>query len=176
MSNIRGVDGIINRTGTPGAPSDIVDCRDDFFWDNIEDGIRSTVKAIVDKGFLTVSSCEGHASSCPFRCVSIICEEEDIRWFQLAISKINDNLDIKVPIMYALLDKQPAFCLYNNDFHNPKIIDISFGHFDSLETHKKQKAFEIYLRDHTSYKIFEELNERITTPFMHNEAHYDVFT
>ena len=175
MKNIRGKDGIINHTGCPGSPSELVDCRSDTFWDNIEEGIISTVRILVEKGFYTVSSCQGHLTSCPIRCVSVIGEIEDIRWFQYAVAEINRSLAVSRPIQYFLLEKQKKFTLYDGLFSNPQIIEISFGHFQHRETETKQKAFEEYIRTHDFHKIHSPLDEKLVDPYLQQGTHCDVF-
>lgn len=175
MKNKKGIDGIINHTGLPGAPSELIDCREDDFWDNIEEGIKSTVKVVIECGFMTVSSCQGHEASNPFRCVSIIGEVREVRWIQYVVAIINQTANFAQPIQYSLLEKNTAMKLYDGMFERPIIIDISFGDCRRQDTSVKQKAFEKYLSEYDRYDIDDELDERLVAPFMHNDSHYDVF-
>lgn len=176
MHNIHGKDGIINRTGLPGASSNLIDCRNEDFWDDIEDGIRSTVKAFVSHGFYTVSSCQGHASSCSIRCISIIDERTKIRWIQQAVAEINMSNPRRNPIRYALLDKNPSYTLYSGIFSAPKIIDIALGHFLSEDTVANQNDLENYIITHTCAAIEEPLDPKLVDPYINNDAHYDVYS
>lgn len=154
--NIRGKSGIINVKGEPGFGSELVDCRDEKFWANIEDGIKSTVAEIIKAGLFTVSSCEGHSESCPYRCVSIISERSIIRTIQIIIAEANRTLpEVVLPIRYYLLDVQNAFTLYKDEFIEPQIIDIVFGDFRDNATFEKQKLFEKMIGHN-------ELHERAT--------------
>ena len=170
--NIRGETGIINSQGKPGFGSELVDCRDNEFWINIEDGIKSTVEAIVHAGLFTVSSCQGHSESCPYRCVSIIAEQPKIRAIQLMISKVNNMLEKEVqPIRYYLLEVQKAFSLYENEFIDPRIIDIVFGDFREKDTFDKQRLFEeLICRDELHDK--EYIDERIVRPYLMQKGNH----
>ena len=176
MHNTLGKDGIINRTGLPGASSNLIDCRDKDFWDDIEEGIRSTVHALISRGFFTVSSCQGHASSCSIRCVSIIDERERIRWIQRAIAEINMRCPQRAPIHYALLDKNPSFTLYDGEFKSPKVIDIAFGHYLAEDTLSLQRDFELFIMTHECVEICTPLDPRLVDPYINNDAHYDVYS
>ncbi len=173
--NKRGSDGIINCTGKPGAPSELVDCRDADFLRNIEDGIISTVVAITGKGLYTLSSCQGHAASCPYRCVSVVHEISVIQWLQQAVYAVNRAEAFRQPITYYLLDYPPECGLYAGCFQDPRVIDVNFGDFRDSETVRKQGAFERYLETHPVSEIFGQLSPEITRYRMCSDDHVDVF-
>ena len=90
MKNVKGSDGSINLGGMAGFASALVDCREADFPENLEEGIRPTVEALLRAGFLTVSSCQGHPFS-PVRTVSVIGGIRELRWLQLAVAEINEQ-------------------------------------------------------------------------------------
>ena len=174
--NKRGQFGIINSTGKPGDPSELIDCRDEGFLANIEDGILDTVVAVLNKDLFTVSSCEGHAVTCPYRCVSIINELPVIRWLQQAIYEINNHGAYQKPILYYLLPYQETCGLYAGYFDRPFIIDIIFGNYQEDETILKQHAFEKYLRENAVGKIDTDLPGELTCYRKSSGDHIDVYT
>lgn len=174
--NKRGSHGIINCTGSPGAPSDLVDCRDSDFLRNIEDGIASTVIVLLNKGLFTVSSCQGHAVSCPYRCVSIVDNIPVIRWLQQAVYTINQTESFQNPITYFMLPFRPECNLYDGCFQDPCVIDIVFGDFRDSETIAKQSAFEIYLKTHPVEELVLQLPDEITRYCRSSNDHVDVYT
>jgi hypothetical protein len=58
--NVKGHDGNINNTGKPFDAAEIFPINYEYFWDMIEDNIKPLVKVIINLGFETYSSCEGH--------------------------------------------------------------------------------------------------------------------
>lgn len=174
--NKRGQYGIINATGLPGDSSELHDCREQNFLVNIEDGIKDTVVAVLNRGLFTVSSCEGHAITCPYRCVSIINDAPVIKWLQQAIYELNKSGAYHHPITYYLLPYQQECRLYSGCFDRPLIIDIDFGDFRDNETIIRQRAFENYLKTHTIGKILTNLPEKITCYQKSNGEHIDVYT
>lgn len=174
--NIRGSHGIINQTGTPGAPSELVDCRSKDFLQNIEEEIMSTVIVILNKGLYTVSSCQGHSVSCPYRCVSIVDEISIIRWLQYTVYIINNTESFRTPITYFILPFQSELSLYNGCFRDPCVIDIIFGDYRDEETAIKQHAFEVYLRTHSVKEVSEQLSNEIMRYRLSNDAHVDVIS
>ena len=174
--NKRGSHGIINCTGSPGDPSELVDCRERDFLQNIEEGIKSTVIVILNKGLFTLSSCQGHAISCPYRCVSIVDDITIIRWIQQSVYTINQTELYKIPISYYILPYQDECKLYPGCFENPYIIDINFGDFRDDETITKQISFEMFLKEHTVEAIEKQLTNDIVKYRLPNDNHIDVFT
>lgn len=53
--------GRINQTGEYGGPAHTVCPYAPHYLDNIEDGIKPVVRELFQKGYLTISSCEGHS-------------------------------------------------------------------------------------------------------------------
>lgn len=143
--NVAGEDGIINRDGLPGSSSDLVDCRSMDFWDNIEEGILSTVKCLVSAGFLTFSSCQGHRSSNRNRCVSFFLEYNIAHWLISGVNSLNGRHCFRHPII-AVIEKADTRCsLYQGEFDLPYIADIVFGDFEESETIEKQSCFEEWI-------------------------------
>ena len=174
--NKRGSHGIINCTGSPGDPAELVDCREKDFLQNIEDGILSTVVVLLNKGLYTVSSCQGHDVSCPYRSVSIVDEISIIRWFQQAVYRINSNESFKKPITYFILPYQTEDNLYDGCFQDPCVIDINFGDYRDNETIIKQHAFEMFINTHLIEGVSEKLSNETVRYRLSNDDHIDVFT
>lgn len=51
---------MINNDCKFGSPARMVTCNDENFWDFIEKGIFSLVEAIINLGYKTKNSCQGH--------------------------------------------------------------------------------------------------------------------
>ena len=140
--NVAGEDGIINKDGLPGSSSDLVDCRSMGFWDNIEEGISSTVGCLVSAGFLTYSSCQGHQSSNRNRCVSFFLERDIAYWLISGVNDLNRRHRFRHPIIVTI-EKADACCpLYRGEFDFPYIADVVFGDYEESETGEKQTCFE----------------------------------
>ena len=60
MRNKLGDDGVINIDGKIGSVAESLDISDPEFFDSIETGIKSTVRVLINNGFKTYSSCQGH--------------------------------------------------------------------------------------------------------------------
>ncbi len=134
MKNIRGKEGIINLDGKLGSDSLILDVNEPDFYECIEDGIKSTVKILIDNGFATYSSCQGHDSleySC--RNVVVILAEKEILPWKAMIADLNILNKFKKPITYAIVDYR----------ENKKGFMILIGSIYNLsETLKKQSCLE----------------------------------
>ena len=141
MKNIRGEFGVINRTGKLGDSSHLEDCRSEGFYENIEEQILSTVKALIEKNMLTVSSCQGHPGKYCNRCVSIIGEISEVIKLAKFISDINEQYKWELPILIEFLQVQPSMNLYNGMFCNPLILQILFGDYADVATQIKQSIF-----------------------------------
>ena len=174
--NIHGQHGIINSTGKPGANAEILDCRNKGFLYNVEDGIRSTVVAILSKGLLTLSSCQGHEESCPYRCVSIVNDISVIRFLQKIVHELNTINKYGKPITYYLLPYQERCGVYLNEFVSPAVIDISFGDYRDSDTLLKQLAFEEYLIKNTIDRLDTDLPSKYVLPYLRSGEHIDVFS
>lgn len=173
--NKRGSNGIINSTGLPGDSAELVDCREKDFLQNIEDGILSTVIIILRKGFYTLSSCQGHDVSCPYRCVSIVDDMENIRWLQKAVYMINQAESFKSSITYFILPYQSESNLYNGCFRDPCVIDIIFGDYRAGETIMKQQAFEVFLETHPVEAVPDQLPSEMVRYRRSDNDHIDIF-
>lgn len=172
-----GKSGIINKTGTPGSPGLLVDCRSERFYENIEKNILSTVSLLVEQGYFTLSSCEGHIESCPFRCVSVIAEIEIIHGFQRAIHQTH-MLDTAIGrIRYCLLNPNPALELYLGEFTHPLIIDISFGDIRDENTQIRQNIFNTYISQNKILPLTEDqLSNSEVLPYLDSpSSHIDVY-
>lgn len=174
--NVRGKTGIINETGLPGAPAELLDCRSADFMENIEDGVRSTVQAVLAAGLWPVSSCQGHLESCPFCCVSLADEPEMLWGIQYAIHEINREGHFSFPVCYYLLPYRESCALYRDVLKAPGVIDISFGDFRQPETVQKQRAFEAYLAAGRLQPRQEALPQAWVLPYMRGSEHIDVYT
>jgi hypothetical protein len=141
--NQRGPTGIINRTGLAGSSATLVDCRSEDFLDNIEDGIKSTVRVLIDHGYLTISSCEGHADSYSERTVSVIASDEDFNRILLAIVLANADTSDDEVIRYFVHPLDAKMNLYRDiDVKDWEVIDILFGGYDDKKTIIRQECFE----------------------------------
>ncbi len=173
--NIRGENGIINSSGKPGSPSELIDCHEENFLSNIEDGIKSTVISIVSSGFHTLSSCQGHEESCPYRCVSIVDDISVIRALQFMIYTINSSNAFYDPITYYLLPYQKECGLYSGKFRHPAVIDIIFGDCRKTGTIQKQRIFEDFITQNSIEPYNDELPIKYALPYLCQNEHIDVF-
>lgn len=145
MNNILGNEGFINKTGKFGASSILVDCRNEYFLQNIEEGILSTVKTLIECGYMTVTSCQGHKNYNENRTVTIQVEKEQLNFFKKIILDINSEINSKC-CRYVILDINSKFDLYEGLFKNPKKIEIIFGKCTNPETVIAQKKFETLIK------------------------------
>lgn len=139
--NKKGSGGFINHTGEYGASSTLVDCRDPLFYQNIEDGIYSTVKALVNHGFFTHSSCQGHTGYNEIRSVTIQGDDTVINFLQYIIWSINQSHK-EICIKYIILPINEGANLYKGVFTDGKRIQIQFGNCNDPQTLNAQKIFE----------------------------------
>lgn len=174
MKNVKGSDGSINLGGMPGYASALVDCRDADFLENIEEGIRPTVEALVRAGFLTVSSCQGHPNA-PIRTVTVIGEIESLRWLQLVIAEINDQAPNRAPIYYWICPKPESCTLYPGVFQKPTLLSIAFGHYRFPDTAENQRDFERLLGERPRAELHEEPDSRLVKPYLHRIFSVDRF-
>lgn len=144
--NIKGKEGFINKLGTYGASSELIDCRSEGFLENIEDGIYSTVKTLIENGYLTVSSCQGHVNYNKNRTVTIQVEENMIDYFRYLVYRVNEDLTVSA-LRYLILDMIPGFDLYQGYYKNPKKIQFIFGSCIDSQTELIQKKFEHYIEN-----------------------------
>ena len=173
-TNTVGDDGTINEGGKTGFASRIVDCRDNDFWNNIEAGVLNTVRALVDSGYFTISSCQGHLEGNPNRCVSVIGEKHVIAGFQKAIDTINSINPNITPITYHLLEVQDTCSVYRNEFKSPLIIDIIFGDYRENDTALMQNLFEqCVLKGQIICETHTDVN--LKSPYIRQTSHIDVF-
>lgn len=165
MKNVKSPEGIINVTGTLGDKSFILDPDDEGFFDEIEDGISSTVRCILDAGFRTVSSCEGHQHDLyQIRSVSISLTKSETVYWQYMISDLNIVNCFKYPITYHVLDRPSG----DIDF---MILIGSIYHMDELQ--KKQKALEDEIK--LIRKKYYSVNERTFKDFSSKCSHINQF-
>lgn len=162
MHNVRGPEGVINLTGRLGDPAELVSIDAPDFYDNIEDGIISTVRLLVDNGFITTTSCQGHFDKRFFmRTVTVRLNKNEIEWWRLFISEMNILGSFREPVTYHILktDKENEFDLM-----------ILFGSvYDIDETIIKQKKFEdniptirsMYYSRKDPYKDYSSNNKHI---------------
>ena len=165
IKNRKGSDGRINETGKPGSPSRILDVRDADFFENVEDGIKSTVRAVISSGFETISSCQGHNDlGYVNRTVSLLLESDEIIYWRTMIADLNIVNGFRRPIKYFVSNYKDGI----------KKFMIIFGSVqDMKETELKQQAF-----DKTVPKIIKEyygskcLN---TADYAYSGIHIDEF-
>jgi hypothetical protein len=67
--------GRINFTGEYGSSAHTVSPYVKHFYENIEDGILPVVRAFTEKGYLTISSCQGHGTEIRFVVLAFQSEE-----------------------------------------------------------------------------------------------------
>ena len=134
MKNILGDDGIINLDGKLGSKSEILSSDDPLFYDAIEEGIKSTVKKLIDNGFETYSSCQGHHDpKYSLRNIVIVLTENEINAWRAMIAELNIQKKFAIPITHLIVQ-------YKN---NKKGLMVILGSvFDIEETKYKQKCFE----------------------------------
>ena len=134
MKNVLGTDGVINLDGKLGSKAEILKTDDPLFYESIEEGIRSTVKILIDNGFITYSSCQGHHShDYSFRNVVVVLEQYEIDAWRAMIAELNILKKFKQPITYLVVDYRD----------NKKGLMVILGSvFDIKETEFKQKCFE----------------------------------
>lgn len=134
MKNILGADGIINIDGKLGSAAEILQIDDPYFYNAIEDGIKSTVKILIDNGFETYSSCQGHHDfRYSLRNVSLVLKESEIDAWRAMIAELNIMKNFAKPITYAIVEYKKK----------KKGLMIIFGSvFNMQETEYKQKCFE----------------------------------
>ena len=136
MKNVKSSDGVINSTGQIGSPAFIVDPSSIDFYDEIEDGIKSTVKCAIDSGFETFSSCQGHAckeSGYQQRTITLLLEKFELVFWRCMIADLNIINQFNPPIEYHILE--------NEDGKIDFMIIIGSA-YDLEETCKKQSALE----------------------------------
>lgn len=134
MKNIIGEDGVINIDGKIGSKAEILKVDDPNFYDAIEDGIKDTVRILIENNFETYSSCQGHnAPSYSLRNVVVVLDESEIDFWRAMIAELNILKAFKDPITYIIVE-------YKN---NKKGFMIIFGSIYQIEeTEYKQKCFE----------------------------------
>lgn len=137
MKNKLGEDGVINLDGKLGSEAQLLSVDDPDFFNAIELEIRQTVKVIIENGFVTYSSCQGHHSPLySLRNVVVVLPEQEIDYWRAMIAEINILNQFSDPISYSIVD-------YRND---KKGLMIIFGSiFQLKETVLKQKCFEEYI-------------------------------
>lgn len=137
---------MINLAGRPGSPATLVDCRCPDFWDNIETGVRSTVRCVLDRGWRTVSSCEGHEEASPWRCFSVMAEQEQIHAFIQMIARFNAAHRPDIEIAFSVFSPDRHLHLYEDEFPvHPLIADVILGNIRDADLARKQTIFENYL-------------------------------
>lgn len=105
MKNKKGDFGVINSTGKIGSPAHIIPIDSPDFYENIEKGIKSTVRTILSVGYITYSSCEGHKiEGYDTKTVTVILKNSDINKWKNMISRVNAENEFKNPISYLILD------------------------------------------------------------------------
>lgn len=134
MKNRCGEDGVINLEGKIGSPSLILDIEDPFFFDSIEHGIKSTVEVLIENGFRTYSSCQGHHNpEFSVRNVVVVLEPHEVVFWRAMIAELNIVNEFNSPITYVCVD-------YKNGL---KGLMIMFGSiFQIEEVERKQHCFE----------------------------------
>lgn len=134
MRNKLGDDGVINIDGKIGSVAEILDISDPEFFDSIETGIKSTVRVLINNGFKTYSSCQGHYdASFSLRNVVVVLESFEVDFWRAMIAEINILNKFQEPITYLLVDYKDG----------KKGLMIIFGSVFQLdEVEKKQKCFE----------------------------------
>lgn len=142
--NIRGDEGFINSLGKFGSPSELIDCREEGFLENIEDGIYTTVKKLVENGYMTVSSCQGHMNYNENRTVTIQVENDSIDYFRYLVYMINEELNTN-KLRYLILDMLTCFDLYHGYHKEPRKIQFIFGSCTDPQTEIIQKKFEEFI-------------------------------
>ncbi len=111
MKNIKSSDGVINATGKLGDSAHIVSPASVDFFDEIEDGIKSTVRCAIETGFETFSSCQGHVgcdSKYQQRTVTLILDNNELIFWQHMISDLNIVHQYKSPIEYHILARKDS--------------------------------------------------------------------
>lgn len=162
MKNIKGANGVINKTGTEGAPSHIVDCREKDFYSNIEENIKDTVKCLIEAGFMTFSSCEGHSWS-PIRNVSLVVNDAECKQIQKMIYHVFK--DSMCGVIHYAIRNYDVFELYNDLYTQPKVISIFFGSIYCKDTLFKQEIFNNAIKN----KLFNEYNNELWDNQMEND-------
>lgn len=132
MDNILGNEGYINKSGKFGSSSVLVDCRKEYFLQNIEKGILSTIKTLIDCGYMTVTSCQGHKNYNENRTVTIQVEKEQLGFFKKIVFDINNEVDSKC-CKYVILDINNKFDLYEGIFNNPKKLKLYLVNVQTLK-------------------------------------------
>ena len=138
IKNVVGKDGIINLTGEIGSPAKMYKVEDSEFWDNIEEGIKSTVKVIIDNGFKTYSSCQGHINTeYNSRSVTVILQNHEVEYWLNFINYLNNKLLINSKIEFLLVPKQ-------NNITN---LFIKFGKVENIDyVNNNQQVFNENLK------------------------------
>ncbi len=124
-------------------PSEIVDCRSEYFFQNIETGIRSTVDTLVKNGFYTVSSCQGHKGFNEDRYVTVQVESGEEEYFKKIVYQVHQ--EYQESKMKFLVLKTPVSNPHIKDFCNPVKIMLIFGNCTKKETEISQRIFESYI-------------------------------
>ena len=112
--------------------------EDKDFWTGIEPGILSTVKVLLDNGYETVSSCEGHPYV-PYRerCVTVRVSKERIDDLLNTMVKINESNVFKIPLLFCSLEVPQDTGLRD--------VQILFGEYNNPSTFEKQNIFNQYI-------------------------------
>lgn len=115
--NVQSKEGIINTLGQNGSAAELVDCRTSSFENYIEEGIKTTVYALINNGIMTTSSCQGHIGKRENRSVTIQIEEEYVPFFKKIVWEINQETTNE--IKYCILDVG-CIDVYEGEFVKPK--------------------------------------------------------
>lgn len=144
-NNVKGDLGVINKSGKIGDSAFLINPKEKTFWDNIEQGVKSTVKILLNEGLKPYSSCQGHDRVYANRYVAVTMEREEVKGLKNFIYNLNQRKKYNRPILYGLVETPSEKFIYKNEFINPVIVEIIFGLYNNKETLKKQKDFEQHL-------------------------------
>lgn len=139
-----GEEGFINHTGKFGASADLIHIDAENFFDNIEEGIYNTVKVLVENGFFTCSSCQGHVGYNKARTVTVQGTKEDINYLKSVVWRVR-QCDKNLKVQYMVLPLMEKGNIYKENLDHCAKIMIYFGPCDLASTLKGQDVFEKYI-------------------------------
>lgn len=155
MDNVRGDDGCINATGVPGGNAKMLKSSLDVdFLSQIEDGIKDTVILLLEYGFSTFSSCQGHSYGSKYCFVSIIDDYEQIINYKNSFENyLNNNIKYMIkPIILELSKYDDEMDIYNRMKKNLTILKFIFGSSDDIMLKYKKSIFHAWVRNRNYLK------------------------
>ncbi len=138
MKNKVGQYGVINKTGKIGSSAVLYKTTDPEFWKNIEKGIKSSVKSVINIGYETYSSCQGHRGTLyNKRTLTVILSNEEIDIWIYFLDTLNIFFLTDHPITYLLIpksDNKTNIMINFGDIENKKCVKINQKYFNKFVT------------------------------------------